>query len=146
MRKSSEQSSGFYLESSSKTVYDVTTTLLELNKINLICFIPWIFSKKTKAFLFSVNDNEQLKMSWSFLQFFSLPGAGCGQLSHQQPGPRAGTIISSGSVWQLSWPRLHGEFNAVCEKKDPHSEPWGYDSIEWYLKNRSCHSWIIHDW
>ena len=130
---------GFYLESLKKTVYDVTTTLLgqRRNKFNLS---PWIFSKKTQ-----LSCSQSMTMNnWRWVGNFS---AGSRQLSHHQS--RLSTIksISSGFLWQLCWPRLHGEFNAVYFEKN---QPQQTDGALYEWLNRSTFSkhgfWILFDW
>ena len=73
--------------------------------------------------------------NWRWVGNFS---AGSRQLSHHQS--RLSTIksISSGFLWQLSWPRLHGEFNAVYFVKN--EEPQQTDGARSDLTEQKRHS------
>ena len=73
--------------------------------------------------------------NWRWVGNFS---AGSRQLSHHQS--RLSTIKSnsSGFLWQLCWPRLHGEFNAVYFEKNNRNKLTGpsiNDSIDLHSLN-----------
>ena len=83
-----------------------------VGEINLIClhFLDFLWKDQSLGFPQSMTMNN-----WRWVGNFSNFSPDNWAISSQ---PSTIKSISSGFLWQLSWPRLHGEFNAVYFEKN----------------------------